>query len=329
MKSIKYFLMAALCTMFLSSCMDGENNFFDLDKNDWTEPNFPGGSPYGNNNITEDNIITIAQLKSKYSNAFSGSACVEVKDDVKIKAYVTGNDIGGNIYKQVAVQDATGAIIVGINKAGLCGYLAEGQQIIIDLKGLHVGAYGSQPQIGAPYNGGIGRMAESIWMQHFKLVGSIDPSAILPVDFNSIKGDIAANCGKLVVLKNVTFKDADGTKTLIDGAGSGSNYYAQDLGASGNNNATPTVIYDVTINGNSAKITLSDLKALTPVGGSDPNYLKNLPSDWNMYPYGTIRIQEIKAPVGYRINDQVVRYRLSTDGAHSYLESSSAYGNRN
>ena len=229
MKSIKYFLMAALCTMFLSSCMDGENNFFDLDKNDWTEPNFPGGSPYGNNNITEDNIITIAQLKSKYSNAFSGSACVEVKDDVKIKAYVTGNDIGGNIYKQVAVQDATGAIIVGINKAGLCGYLAEGQQIIIDLKGLHVGAYGSQPQIGAPYNGGIGRMAESIWMQHFKLVGDIDTSAILPVDFDSVKGDIAANCGKLVVLKNVTFKDADGTKTLIDGAGSGSNYYAQDL----------------------------------------------------------------------------------------------------
>ncbi|MBQ6653640.1 MAG: hypothetical protein IJM81_09685 [Prevotella sp.] len=229
MKRIQYFLMALLCTMFVTSCMDGENNFFDLDGNEWTDPNFPEGSPYGNNNITEDNIITIAQLKTKYSSAFSGSACVEVKDDVKIKAYVTGNDIGGNIYKQVAVQDATGAIIIGINKAGLCGYLAEGQQIIIDLKGLYVGAYGSQPQIGAPYNGGIGRMAESIWMQHFKLVGDIDADAIQPVDFNSVKGDIAANCGKLVVLKNVTFKNADGTKTLIDGNSSGSNYYAQDI----------------------------------------------------------------------------------------------------
>ena len=108
-------------------------------------------------------------------------------------------------------------------------------------------------------------------------------------------------------------------------------YYAQDLGASGNNNVTATVIYDVTINSSSANISLSDLKALTPVGGNDPNYLKNLPSDWTQFPYGTVRIQEIKAPVGYRVNDQVIRYRLGQTGANRQpiIESSSAYGNRN
>ena len=108
-------------------------------------------------------------------------------------------------------------------------------------------------------------------------------------------------------------------------------YYAQDLGASGNNNATPTVIYDVTINGNSAKIKLSDLKVLTPVGGNNQNYLKNVPSDWTQFPYGTVRIQEIKAPVGYRINDQILRYRLGQTGANRMpiIENNSSYGNIN
>lgn len=106
-------------------------------------------------------------------------------------------------------------------------------------------------------------------------------------------------------------------------------YYAQDLGASGNNSATPTVVYEVTLNSNSMSITLPMLQGSTPVGGSNPNYLKNVPSGWDEYPYGTIRIQEIKAPAGYRINDQVLRYRLLDGSQPVYIESASAYGNKN
>lgn len=108
-------------------------------------------------------------------------------------------------------------------------------------------------------------------------------------------------------------------------------YYAQDLGTSGNNNATATVIYDVTVDGNSTVITLSMLRSLTPVGGNNQNYLKNAPSDWTQFPYGTVRIQEIKAPVGYRINDQILRYRLGQTGANRMpiIENNSSYGNIN
>ena len=105
-------------------------------------------------------------------------------------------------------------------------------------------------------------------------------------------------------------------------------YYARDLGASGNANAEATVIYNVTVKGNSAVIKLSDLKALSPAGGSNPDYIKNLPSGISGYPYGTLRIQEITAPAGYRLNDQTVRYRLGSSVSF-YIENNSSYGNRN
>ena len=105
-------------------------------------------------------------------------------------------------------------------------------------------------------------------------------------------------------------------------------YYAQDLGASGNSNAEATVVYEYTLNGSSATIKLSDLQTLTPVGGNDKNYLKNLSG--TQYPYGTIRIQEIEAPAGYMLNDQIVRIRLLDDGTTPrYVENNSSYGTGN
>lgn len=108
-------------------------------------------------------------------------------------------------------------------------------------------------------------------------------------------------------------------------------YYAQDLGASGNNDATPTVVYEYTMTGSSAAITLADLKALTPVGGGDTSYFANIPDTWDRYPYGTIRIQEIQAPAGYMINDQIIRIRLGQTGAarQPIIENVSAYSNKN
>ncbi len=217
MKNMKYIIIAAICILF-AACQDGK-----LD-NRWDEPDLTL-APYGNNNIVEHNVITIAQLIAKYPNVFASTdQNALIDEDIQIKAYVTGNDIGGNLYKQIAIQDASGAIIVSINKNGLCGYLAEGQQILIDLKGLYIGGYRKQPQIGMPYNGnGIGRMSADIWMQHFKIIGNyrdINPTAILPTDFTTIQSDMNNNCSKLVTLKNVTFKDADGTATFAPKDGS-------------------------------------------------------------------------------------------------------------
>lgn len=237
MKSIKYILIAAVCALF-ASCMDG----------DWDEPSL-STDLYGNKNITEGNVITIAELIKKYPNVFASTdQNKEITEDIQIKARVTGNDLGGNLYKQIAIQDETGALLVAVNQNGMNGYLPEGQEILIDLKGLHIGGYRKQPELGAPYNGtSIGRMSKDIWQQHFKVMGGfqdINPNAIQPVEFTSeFAKDYNNNCGKLVVLKDVHFSNADGKSTLTTGTATGGNYVNQTLKEFGSNVVVRTSTY--------------------------------------------------------------------------------------
>lgn len=213
-KTTSLLLFALTCALF-SSCMNG----------DWDEPDFNGAAPYGNNSLTEQNVITIAELIKKYPNVFASTdQNKQIDEDIMIKGRITGNDVGGNIYKQVTLQDNTAAIIIAINEGGLNGYLAEGAEILVDLKGLYIGGYRKMPEIGAPYNGNsIGRMQKDIWAKHFKIVGTPDASVIQPIDFNTIKDTklMDANCGKLVTLKDVTFKEADGKATFTTGTAQG------------------------------------------------------------------------------------------------------------
>uniref|UniRef100_UPI004026F544 DUF5689 domain-containing protein n=1 Tax=Prevotella sp. TaxID=59823 RepID=UPI004026F544 len=234
-----YLLIFALaCTLF-SSCMNG----------DWDEPDFNGAAPYGNNSLKEQNVITIAELINKYKKEkvlfASTDQNKQIDEDIMIKGRITGNDVGGNIYKQVTLQDNTAAIIIAINEGGLNGYLAEGSEILVDLKGLYIGGYRKQPEIGAPYNGtSIGRMQKDIWAKHFKIVGSPDASVIQPIDFNTIKDTklMDANCGKLVTLKDVTFKEADGKATFTTGTAQG-NAVNQELDGYGSKVVVRTSTY--------------------------------------------------------------------------------------
>lgn len=228
MKKIHYIFIALACSLF-TACMDG----------DWDEPSYDNGAPFGNNELTEDGLTTIAELKTQFKSVIDGGSYAQITNDVKIKATVTGNDLGGNIYKQLFVEDATGAICIAINQSGLNGFMAEGQEILISLKDLYIGGYGRMAQIGTPYNNNgrmqIGRMAQYVWANHFKVV---DPKAELitpqPVDFNTVKGSIDANAGKLVVLKGVTFANANGKKRLVDGVQAGGNYYNQSISGMSN-----------------------------------------------------------------------------------------------
>lgn len=228
MKKIHYIFIALACSLF-TACMDG----------DWDEPSYDNGAPFGNNELTEDGLTTIAELKTQFKSVIDGGSYAQITNDVKIKATVTGNDLGGNIYKQLFVEDATGAICIAINQSGLNGFMAEGQEILISLKDLYIGGYGRMAQIGTPYNNNgrmqIGRMAQYVWANHFKVV---NPKAELitpqPVDFNTVKGSIDTNAGKLVVLKGVTFANANGKKRLVDGVQAGGNYYNQSISGMSN-----------------------------------------------------------------------------------------------
>src|SRR5574344_868665 len=211
MKNIKYIIMALVCGMF-ASCMDG----------DWDTPD-TSAAPYGNNNITETNVLTVAQLKSKYSTAINSGDTARVTEDIQIKGRITGNDVGGNLYNEVSLQDSTGAILICISQSGIYGYLPVGQEILINLKGLYVGGYGKQAEIGTPYTGTsityVSRMNKILWQQHFKIISTTDSPEITALDF-STSLDIAEHAGKLVTLKNVTLTAADGKTVFAPDDGS-------------------------------------------------------------------------------------------------------------
>lgn len=231
MKSVKYIqmiMMALVMGLGLTSCMD----------DDWKAPS--GDTPaYGNNTLQEKNVISIDELKTKYSITKDMiNDTVRIDDGIQIKGVVTGNDAEGNIYNEIALQDETGGILVCIAQGGLCGQIQVGQEILIDLGGLYIGAYRSQPQIGVPYTSTSAsgakstypsRIARAEWQTRFKLIGKPDAKKLVAkeFDYESLKGnetELYKYAGCLVKATGVGFAKADGKTTYApksEGASTG------------------------------------------------------------------------------------------------------------
>ena len=206
MKHIHYYIIILACTIF-TSCMD----------NKWDIPG-TDGSEYGNQAVAETNLVSIAQLKQKYATVIYNGGYEQFKELTQIKGVVTGNDVQGNLYSQIAIEDGTGSMIICIAQGGLYGQMQVGREILIELKGLYIGGYGQQPEIGTPYTNANGRtyvsrMSRAIWQQHYKILGM---KSVSPIDFDKTKlGDanyMKENCGRLMTIRDVKFQGANGTK---------------------------------------------------------------------------------------------------------------------
>lgn len=224
MKSIKYlklFLMTLVLGLTATSCMD----------DDWKDPT--GDTPaFGNNNLVETNVVSIEQLKKDYGLTPENvnkhiNDTMRIADGLQIKGVVTGHDVEGNIYNEIAVDDGSAGIIICIAQGGLCGQLQIGQEILIDLGGLYIGAYRSQPQIGVPYTSTSAsgqkstypsRIARADWQNRFKLLGAPDASKIKLQTFDRSKvkdqNYVYSMSGRLVKVSNISFDKADGKTTF-------------------------------------------------------------------------------------------------------------------
>ena len=204
-----------------TSCMD----------DDWKDPT--GDTPaFGNNNLVEGNVVSIEQLKKDYDltpdkvNSHINDT-MRIANGVQIKGVVTGHDVEGNLYNEISVDDGTAGIIICIAQGGLCGQLQIGQEILIDLGGLYIGAYRSQPQIGVPYTSTSAsgqkstypsRIARADWQNRFKLLGAPDASKAQPQKFDVSKvkdqNYVYSMSGRLVKVSNISFDKADGKTTF-------------------------------------------------------------------------------------------------------------------
>ena len=209
MRHIHYYIIIAFACAIFTSCMD----------NDWDIPG-TNGSEYGNQAVTETNVVTIAQLKQKYATVIYNGSYVQFTEPTQIKGVVTGNDVQGNIYNQIAIEDGTGSMIICIAQGGMFGQLQVGREIIVELQDLYIGSYGQQPEIGTPYtnkNGRtyVSRMPRNLWQSHFKM---LNMKSVSPVEFDQTKlGNtdyMKENCGRLMTIKGVKFQGANGKKVF-------------------------------------------------------------------------------------------------------------------
>ena len=210
MKKLQY-LVLALASVAFSSC-----DMIDCDAPKTVQT-------YGNEQLQETKVVTVDQLKKTYADVIAASenSYKLIEDDLQLKVRVSGNDIQGNIYNNVAVEDASGSILIGVAQNGLFSFLPVGQEILINLKGLYIGSYGQQPQIGTPFTNARGatyvsRMNRYLWNEHFKLIGQPDASRVTIEEFDVSKIQdedyLKSHSGKLMTIKNVSFVGADGRK---------------------------------------------------------------------------------------------------------------------
>ena len=221
MKTKKYILFALAVLGLTTSCMKG----------DWDAPSPEDGmASYGNQDIKATNLKTIAEVKELYANEINNNSLAQITQPMQIQGIVTGNDVGGNIYNSLYIQDNTGAIAISIGQGGLYGAFSVGQTVLIELNGLYIGGYGKQPQLGTTYTNPnkegatpqVGRMTRYAWGEHYKLVPSIDGLIVNPLEvkYNLNSLDIAKDCGKLITLKGVELGEADGKAVFAPSDGS-------------------------------------------------------------------------------------------------------------
>ena len=90
-------------------------------------------------NMDDEVNTTIAQLCAMYT---SHGKPVQITDDIVIKGQVTTSDEAGNVYREIYIQDETGAIDLKLGKSSSYDDYKVGQILYVRCYGLALGEYG-------------------------------------------------------------------------------------------------------------------------------------------------------------------------------------------
>ena len=187
MKKINFALVILGCLFAFSAC---DKNW---EANEFEVPTYTG----------EPANKTIQDIINVYTSAGHMDSICHAGETFIVKATVVSSDEGGNFYKQMVVQDETGAIQIQINRSGLCHTYPVGQTVYINCQGLVVDNYHGVYQIGWIYQGSVGRIDGNFLDQYLFKDGL--PQEVTPIDIYS-EADITSDivC-KLVRIHNCTF----------------------------------------------------------------------------------------------------------------------------
>jgi hypothetical protein len=128
MKKYFYPIIALLILGVFTSCLK------DYDGPPLTEPIYTGEANF-----------TIADLRARFGHVTEPTA---IGSNFILRAYVAANDISGNLFSQLYLQDETGGIIINIGRSSLFNDFRVGQEVFIHLRELSITTFGGQIQIG-------------------------------------------------------------------------------------------------------------------------------------------------------------------------------------
>lgn len=198
MKKFKniFFLCLSVLVAF-TACTD---RFDDLNQDELNPEYTPNGP-----------VTTIADLKTQFESSIITSKDTRaiIEDDIIIRGVVTANDLTGNFYKGLYIQDETAAIKLSVDATHLCASFHLGQKVVVNCKGLYIGSYRKHAQIGSDYNGTVGRMSLSMFNAHvFKDGISAPENEPKPVELTSTKAIENLQDGMLVKFTEGVFPTA-------------------------------------------------------------------------------------------------------------------------
>ncbi|WP_372639596.1 DUF5689 domain-containing protein [Ancylomarina sp.] len=225
MKNISLSIIVALFgLLFLNSCIDDDYADPTL-----VEPAFEMPA--------DANLISIDELKAIYTNTIPSTGkylkadeFLTVEEDVYISGYVISDDKEGNFYKNIVIQgDLEGnsqGINISVGESSLFTSYAQGQKIFVKCKGLTLGKYGNEVQLGGSYV--FYKYRDQDKMKEYRLSPIPTPSIDFhifkdkyPVEINAAIRTIAEVDGSndykftLITFENVSFSSPGETWGVI------------------------------------------------------------------------------------------------------------------
>jgi len=168
-------------------------------------------------NITSN--MTIMQLKQLHSlGRFE-----QITQDATMEGIVVADDKSGNFYQSIVLQDASGGIVLRISGSNLYSSYPVGRKLFVKLKGLYLGDYGGNIQLGGgidsslsyrPQLDGIAPALVGQFIVKGAYNQTITPRSVDPTQLTDNMLDSLQST--LIAIDNVQFNDADLSQKLAD-----------------------------------------------------------------------------------------------------------------
>ena len=197
---MKNWIILLLSLLALQACVD----------QDFDEP------PFGEilDEAPEVNT-TIADLKALHIPG----TYAEIEQDIVIRAVISADDLSGNLFRRLVIQDETGGIELNINEVELHNTFPEGREIFIRCQGLWMGDFAGVIGIGGALgetSGGDPRLngIEPAQLDQFITKGATGNDVAPAVKtINQLGPD---DISTLVQIENIQFEDSELGQTFAD-----------------------------------------------------------------------------------------------------------------